>query len=69
MLYLPDVRVVTIEHPPARWLLPAATQLMLRWFGNMLRTSSRAIALGPRRVGALHLVVPDRSAHVDVDAA
>ena len=52
MLYLPDVRVVTIEHPPARWLLPAATQLMLRWFGNMLRTSSRAIALGPRRIGA-----------------
>jgi mannuronan synthase len=51
MLYLPDVRVVTIEHPPARWLLPAATQLMLRWFGNMLRTSSRAIALGPRRIG------------------
>ena len=52
MLYLPDVRVVTIEHPPARWLLPAATQLMLRWFGNMLRTSSRTIALGPRRLGA-----------------
>ena len=51
MLYLPDVQVVTIEHPPARWLLPAATQLMLRWFGNMLRTSSRAIALGPRRIG------------------
>ena len=51
MLYLPDVKVLTIEHPPARWLLPAATQLMLRWFGNMLRTSSRAIALGPRRLG------------------
>ena len=51
MLYLPDVRVVTIEHPPARRLLPASTQLMLRWFGNMLRASSRAIALGPRRIG------------------
>jgi mannuronan synthase len=51
MLYLPDVRVITIEHPPARWLLPAATQLMLRWFGNMLRTSTRAIALGPKKVG------------------
>jgi glycosyltransferase Alg8 len=24
---------------------------MLRWFGNMLRSSSRAIALGPRRLG------------------
>jgi glycosyltransferase Alg8 len=52
MLYLPDVRVVTIEHPPARWLLPAATRLMLRWYGNMLRTNGRAIALGPRRVGS-----------------
>jgi len=51
MLYLPDVQVITIEHPPSQWLLPASTQLMLRWFGNMLRTSSRAIALGPRRMG------------------
>ena len=52
MLYLPDVQVVTIEHPPSKWLLPASTQLMLRWFGNMLRAGSRAIALGPKRVGA-----------------
>ncbi len=51
MLYLPDVRVITIEDPPAKWLLPASTQLMLRWFGNMLRTNRRALALGPRRVG------------------
>ena len=51
MLYLPDVRVITIEHPPSRWLLPAATQLMLRWFGNMLRANGRGIALGPRRIG------------------
>ncbi len=51
MLYLPDVQVTTVEHPPSRWLLPASTQLMLRWFGNMLRISFRAIALGPRRLG------------------
>jgi glycosyltransferase Alg8 len=51
MLYLPDVQVTTVEHPPGRWLLPASTQLMLRWFGNMLRISMRAIALGPRHVG------------------
>jgi glycosyltransferase Alg8 len=51
MLYLPDVQVTTVEHPPSQWLLPASTQLMLRWFGNMLRISFRAIALGPRRVG------------------
>ena len=31
----------------------AATQLMLRCFGNMLRTSTRAIALGPQKIGGL----------------
>ncbi|HEX8375391.1 MAG TPA: glycosyltransferase [Geminicoccaceae bacterium] len=51
MLYVPDVRVVTIEHPPAPDLPRASTMLMLRWFGNMLRASGRAIALGPRRLG------------------
>jgi glycosyltransferase Alg8 len=51
MLYVPDVRVVTIEHPPAPDLPRASTALMLRWFGNMLRASGRAIALGPRRLG------------------
>jgi glycosyltransferase Alg8 len=51
MLYLPDTKVVTIEDPLAKGLFPAATELMLRWFGNMLRGSSRAIALGPRRIG------------------
>ncbi|MGH6899519.1 MAG: glycosyltransferase [Geminicoccaceae bacterium] len=51
MLYLPDVSVVTIEHPLAQRLLPATTKLMLRWSGNMLRGSARAIALGPRRIG------------------
>ena len=25
--------------------------LMVRWFGNMLRTNGRAIALGPGRIG------------------
>ncbi|MCB2054121.1 MAG: glycosyltransferase [Geminicoccaceae bacterium] len=51
MIYVPDVRVVTIEHPPSPWFLSASTQLMTRWFGNMLRASGRAIALGPRRIG------------------
>lgn len=51
MLYLPDVRVITLEHPPARWLLSAATELMLRCFGDLLRANTRAIALGPGRVG------------------
>ncbi|HET6519742.1 MAG TPA: glycosyltransferase [Geminicoccaceae bacterium] len=51
MLYVPDVQVVTIEHPPRRSFVHASTLLMLRWFGNMLRANGRAIALGPRRVG------------------
>ena len=50
-LYVPDVRVLTIEQPPAPDLLHASTALMLRWFGNMLRASGRCLALGPRRVG------------------
>ena len=51
MLYVPDLRVLTVEHPPARRFLPASTKLMMRWFGNMLRASGRAIDLGPRRAG------------------
>lgn len=51
MLYVPDVRVLTLEHSPGGLFLVASTRLMLRWFGNMLRASNRAIALGPKRVG------------------
>ncbi len=50
-LYVPDVQVLTIEHPPAADLLRASSALMLRWFGNMLRASGRCLALGPRRLG------------------
>jgi mannuronan synthase len=52
MLYIPDVRINTIESPPHPDFGIASTQLMMRWFGNMLRTNARALALGPRRVGA-----------------
>lgn len=51
MLYVPDVRVLTVEHPPAPDLLRTATALMLRWSGNMLRASGRCIELGPGRLG------------------
>ncbi len=51
MLYVSDVRIYTIEHPPAPTFGAATTSLMLRWFGNMIRGSGRAIALGPRRAG------------------
>jgi glycosyltransferase Alg8 len=51
MIYVPDVKVITTEHPPADNLPRAGTLLMLRWFGNMLRGSGRAIAAGPQQVG------------------
>ena len=51
MIYVPDAKVVTVEYPPSSRFWAGATMLMIRWFGNMLRTNSRAIALGPRRIG------------------
>lgn len=51
MLYIPDVRITTIESPPHPDFGIASTQLMVRWYGNMLRTNARALALGPARIG------------------
>lgn len=51
MLYVPDVKIKTVEVPPMPSFVGSATVLMIRWFGNMLRTNGRAIALGPRRMG------------------
>ena len=51
MLYVPDTVVMTVEHPPSPNFFKATTQLMFRWFGNMLRTNGRALALGPHRIG------------------
>lgn len=51
MLYLPDVTVTTIEDPPTDSFLSSAAMLMVRWYGNMLRTNRRALALGPRKIG------------------
>jgi len=51
MLYVPDVRITTIEHPPSDNFFVATTVLMRRWFGNMLRTNGRALALGPKPMG------------------
>jgi len=50
MLYIPDVRVITIETVPDNNFFKGSTALMVRWFGNMLRTNSRALALGPRKI-------------------
>jgi glycosyltransferase Alg8 len=51
MLYVPDVRVNTVEHPPSESFFKATSILMLRWFGNMLRINGRALRLGPARTG------------------
>ncbi|MBM6578753.1 glycosyltransferase [Microvirga sp. BT689] len=51
MLYVPDVVVLTVEDPPSENFISAAAMLMVRWFGNMLRTNSRAVALGPWKIG------------------
>ncbi|PMR73853.1 glycosyltransferase [Billgrantia endophytica] len=52
MLYLPDVHVTGFEElPDRRRFFASTTDLMRRWYGNMLRTSNRAIALGPRPMG------------------
>lgn len=51
MLYIPDVKIMTVEHAPSRHFIEGSLMLMRRWFGNMLRTNTRAIALGPGRMG------------------
>ncbi len=51
MMYVPDTIVMTVEHPPSDNFFKATSMLMFRWFGNMLRTNGRAIALGPSRLG------------------
>lgn len=51
MLYVPDVQVVTIETPPEPSFINSSLVLMRRWFGNMLRTNSRAIRLGTKPMG------------------
>ncbi|MCT4372635.1 glycosyltransferase [Yangia mangrovi] len=51
MIYLPDVRSVSAESQPRSGFLESASVLMVRWFGNMLRTNGRALKLSPWRIG------------------
>ncbi|MDW5378192.1 glycosyltransferase [Halomonas sp. HP20-15] len=52
MLYIPDVYVAGFEELPDKdRFFKSTIDLMRRWYGNMLRTSGRAIALGPKRMG------------------
>ncbi len=51
MLYLPDLATGCFEKLPTPRFVEGTTRLMVRWFGNMLRSNGRAVALGPRRAG------------------
>ncbi|WP_255576023.1 MULTISPECIES: glycosyltransferase [Jannaschia] len=49
--YLPDIKSQSYEEQPRDTFLDSAQTLMVRWFGNMMRTNGRAIKLGPGRMG------------------
>jgi mannuronan synthase len=51
MAYLPDVASLSMETQPKPGFVDSAVTLMTRWFGNMLRTNGRALALSPNRIG------------------
>ncbi len=51
MVYVPDLVVVSMESQPLPGFFKSATTLMVRWYGNMMRTNARALDLGPRRIG------------------
>ncbi len=51
MLYLPDVQTVSMERQPLPGFVDSAVTLMVRWFGNMMRTNGRALALPASRIG------------------
>ncbi|MGC9526459.1 MAG: glycosyltransferase [Limnospira sp.] len=50
MIYVPDVIVNSLETHSGS-VMKRAYNNMRRWFGNMLRSSGRAIGLGPKVVG------------------
>lgn len=51
MAYLPDVASSSMETQPRAGFVASATVLMVRWFGNMLRTNGRALELPASRIG------------------
>lgn len=55
--YVPDAAINTVEHPPEKSFIKASRKLMFRWYGNNLRQNSRALALGPQRMGWFTSVV------------
>ncbi|MEM9794076.1 MAG: glycosyltransferase [Pseudomonadota bacterium] len=51
MAYLPDVQSHSMETQPKPTFLGSAQVLMVRWFGNMMRTNGRALGQSPRKIG------------------
>jgi glycosyltransferase Alg8 len=51
MGYLPDVRSWSMETQPRPTFFDSSKTLMVRWFGNMMRTNGRALKLSPRLIG------------------
>jgi len=49
--YLPDVRAESVETQPRDTFYDSAKTLMVRWFGNMMRTNGRALRIPPRDIG------------------
>jgi len=59
--YVPDASINTVEHPPEKSFIKASRKLMFRWYGNNLRQNSRALGLGPNRLGWFtYLVLADQ---------
>lgn len=52
MGYLPDVRSFSVETQPRPGFVESAKVLMVRWFGNMMRTNGRALKQRPGKIGA-----------------
>lgn len=51
MAYLPDVRSWSMETQPRPGFFDSSKVLMVRWFGNMMRTNGRALKLSPGLIG------------------
>lgn len=51
LAYLPDVKSVSMETQPKPGFFDSAITLMVRWFGNMLRTNGRALKLPQSKIG------------------
>ncbi len=54
MLYIPNVMVWTHEYPPSDSFIKGATMLMVRWFGNSLRATYRAMKI-PMKITRPHM--------------